>query len=254
VRAAARGIRLAPWCGIAVAGLALALNGQGAAQAATATQARTAAQAATAAQTSTIARAGTTSGNGSVGSGNQLILPITVPIDICGNVVAALGLGRAECTGGSTGASSVQGRATGRTDQAAMSGWSGTQMAGSQAAARTSGNSGVLSGNQILVPVTVPVTVCGVAVAVLGTATGNCQSTPCHCHRASHPASRPKPQPTRVRQPAPAPHPEAAIHPEAIPEAGILPITGVNLAGMTGGAVILLAAGGGTLLAARRRD
>jgi hypothetical protein len=243
-------MRLAASCGIAVAGLALALNGQGAAQAATATQAMTVAQAATA---GTVGPAGTTSGNGSVGSGNQLILPITVPIDICGNVVAALGLGQAQCTGGSTVASGAQGKGTGRTDQAAMSGWSGTQMAGSQAAARTSGNGGVLSGNQILVPVTVPVTVCGVAVAVLGTASGNCQSTPCHCHRASHLASRPKPQPTHVRQSAPAPHPEAAIHPEAIPEAGILPITGVNLAGMTGGAVILLAAGGGTLLAARRR-
>jgi ChpA-C len=249
VRAAARGVRLAAWCGIAVAGLALALNGQGAAQAATAAPARTAAQAATA---GTVGPAGTTSGNGSVGSGNQLILPITVPIDICGNVVAALGLGQAQCTGGSTVASSAQGKqgkGTGRTDQAGMNGWSGTQMAGSQAAARTSGNGGVLSGNQILVPVTVPVTVCGVAVGVLGTASGNCQSTPCHCHRAS----QPKPQPTRVRLSAPAPHPEAAIHPEAIPEAGILPITGVNLAGMTGGAVILLAAGGGTLLVARRR-
>lgn len=39
----------------------------------------------------------------------------------------------------------------------------------------TSGDSGVLSGNQIFAPISIPVNVCGNAVAILGTAIAGCK-------------------------------------------------------------------------------
>jgi hypothetical protein len=41
----------------------------------------------------------------------------------------------------------------------------------------TSGKGGVLSGNQVFVPISIPVVVCGNAVAVLGIAGTGCQGT-----------------------------------------------------------------------------
>jgi hypothetical protein len=229
-------MKLAAWGGIAVTTVALALSGQGAAQASTA------------ARVSTTARAGSTSGNGSIASGNQLGLPISVPIDLCGNVVAVLGLGHAECTGGASVASGASGTGTGKVHQAAPAGSS------ANSTSSTSGSGGLLSGNQISVPVTVPVTVCGNGLSVLGTAAGTCQSAHqspaahCSCRMHHHMAHHRKPQRAKVtKKTVPAPHPET------IKATGILPITGVNLAGMSGGAAILLALGGGTLLGARRR-
>ncbi|MBE2997844.1 chaplin [Nocardiopsis sp. HNM0947] len=39
-----------------------------------------------------------TSGNGSVLSGNQLVADLDVPINVCGNSVAVLGVSGANCT------------------------------------------------------------------------------------------------------------------------------------------------------------
>jgi hypothetical protein len=41
--------------------------------------------------------------------------------------------------------------------------------------AHTSGRGGLLSGNQIIAPISIPINVCGNAVAVLGLAVGGCQ-------------------------------------------------------------------------------
>jgi hypothetical protein len=41
-----------------------------------------------------------TSGDGSVLGGNQVIAPITVPVDVCGNAVAVLGFAESLCRGG----------------------------------------------------------------------------------------------------------------------------------------------------------
>jgi hypothetical protein len=41
-----------------------------------------------------------TSGDGSVLSGNQIIVPITIPINACGNAIAVLGFANAGCQGG----------------------------------------------------------------------------------------------------------------------------------------------------------
>ena len=40
------------------------------------------------------------SGNGEILSGNTVVAPVTVPVDVCGNAVAILGLSEAGCQGG----------------------------------------------------------------------------------------------------------------------------------------------------------
>lgn len=41
-----------------------------------------------------------TSGKGGVLSGNQVVAPISVPVNVCGNAVAILGIANAGCVGG----------------------------------------------------------------------------------------------------------------------------------------------------------
>ncbi|MFI6814219.1 chaplin family protein [Nonomuraea sp. NPDC050328] len=94
-----------------------------------------------------------TSGQSGVGAGNQVVAPITAPINACGNAIAALGLSEAHCKGG-----------------ASVSPHDGLKAGGN----RTSGRSGVLAGNQVIAPITAPVNVCGNAVAVLGDAAAGC--------------------------------------------------------------------------------
>ncbi|MEV0401699.1 chaplin [Actinoallomurus sp. NPDC050550] len=43
-----------------------------------------------------------TSGEGGVLSGNQVIVPITAPINVCGNAVSVLGIAGAGCKGGAS--------------------------------------------------------------------------------------------------------------------------------------------------------
>jgi hypothetical protein len=98
-----------------------------------------------------IASAGTTSGNNSIGGGNQVFAPISIPANVCGNAVALLGGAFAACRGGA----SVD--------------------AGGGSGMMTSGNDSILGGNQVRAPVSVPVNVCGNAVALLGHAHAACR-------------------------------------------------------------------------------
>ncbi|MEO5876719.1 MAG: chaplin [Streptosporangiaceae bacterium] len=41
-----------------------------------------------------------TSGNSSVLGGNQVFAPISIPINVCGNAIAVLGIAGAGCEGG----------------------------------------------------------------------------------------------------------------------------------------------------------
>ncbi|MEV0660525.1 chaplin family protein [Actinomadura luteofluorescens] len=91
-----------------------------------------------------------TSGVRGVGSGNQADVPISVPVDVCGN---AVGNAVAACEGGA----SVRngGHGTGRQT--------------------TSGVRGILSGNQGNAPISIPVTACGNAAALVGEAGALCE-------------------------------------------------------------------------------
>lgn len=94
-----------------------------------------------------------TAGSHGIASGNQVNIPVTAPIDVCGNSVALLGGALDYCPGGA----------------------SASQPETDFSESQTSGREGVLSGNQVNVPITAPVNACGNGVAVLGGALGACQ-------------------------------------------------------------------------------
>ena len=109
-----------------------------------------------------------TSGNGSILGGNQVNLPVSAPVDICGNAVGILGgLAGAGCEGGA----SVTGGGSGSGGDSGGGGGSG----GSGGVERTSGNGSILGGNQVNAPVSVPVDVCGNSVAAAGGAISGCR-------------------------------------------------------------------------------
>jgi ChpA-C len=118
----------------------------------------------------------TGAGNVPLGSGNTLTAPVSVPVNVCGVSGAVAGVAHSGCRGGSSstisgvGDGSHNGNVTG------------------------AGNIPVLSGNTITAPVSAPVNVCGIAVAVLGLSSAGCEggsdscigshcNTPCtNCH------------------------------------------------------------------------
>lgn len=146
----------------------------------------------------------TTSGNGAVASGNQVIIPINIPIDVCGNAVALLGGAAATCDGGASvtgtshtgsqytsGTGSVLsgnqvtapikapvdacGNAVGNAKADCVGGAAVHRAGPSWGTPVTSGNGSVASGNQVVAPITAPVNACGNSVAVLGVAGAGCE-------------------------------------------------------------------------------
>ncbi|GAA2169931.1 chaplin family protein [Actinomadura napierensis] len=134
-----------------------------------------------------------TSGNMSIGGGNQVYAPISVPVDVCGNAVGAvIGIARAGCEGGSAvinkdgdGGQRTGGRAatpgerqaapaSGTADAAGngrMAAWDGAWSGGGGQGGKkmqTSGNMSILGGNQVYAPISVPVNVCGNAISLIG--------------------------------------------------------------------------------------
>lgn len=92
-----------------------------------------------------------TSGTHGIASGNQVNAPISVPVNVCGNAVGVLGHADAGCTGGAK----VTDRGTG-----------GQTVGGAH---------GVIAGNQVNAPISIPVDVCGNAVAIAGDAVAGCE-------------------------------------------------------------------------------
>jgi hypothetical protein len=97
-----------------------------------------------------------TSGRHSVLGGNQVFLPITAPVNVCGNSAAVLGEAVSGCRGGAKVVPGHPGHGGGH----------------GQGGGRTSGKHSILGGNQVHVPVSAPVNVCGNAV---GNAVAGCQ-------------------------------------------------------------------------------
>lgn len=95
----------------------------------------------------------TTGGPGAL-SGNQVELPISIPVDLSGNAVGILGKAKAQ----SSGAASV-------TNPSASSGMS------------TSGTYSLGGGNQLVAPISVPLEACGNALSVIGTSKAGCQGS-----------------------------------------------------------------------------
>ena len=101
---------------------------------------------------------GASVGNASVGSGNQVGLPLNLSADICGLAIAILGTAESGCQGGAV----AQG--------AQVGGGTKTDTSGKNVS-----NTSVASGNKVSVPVSAPVNVCGVSIAILGSAQSGCQ-------------------------------------------------------------------------------
>ncbi|MFD0883986.1 chaplin family protein, partial [Streptosporangium algeriense] len=87
-----------------------------------------------------------TDGGHSVGGGNQIQAPITLPVDISGNAAAVGGKSTAVSQGGA----------------------SATETGRKPGGNTTSGRSSVLGGNQVNAPITAPVNACGNAISLAG--------------------------------------------------------------------------------------
>jgi hypothetical protein len=152
-------------------------------------------------------------GSTGAGNGTQLYAPIQVPVNACGNAVAALGTASARCAGG---ASTDPGTDPGDGYEKPGHGYEkpgygyekpdhgyekpgqrhhgeygyeygyGSGHDGDSPAEQvatggagpelvSSGNAGLLSGTQALIPVQIPINICGNAIAVLGSAEAGCK-------------------------------------------------------------------------------
>ncbi|GAA4914156.1 small secreted domain DUF320 [Stackebrandtia albiflava] len=101
----------------------------------------------------------TSVGNNGILNGNQAVVPIQVPINVCGNAVAVLGVAGAGCDGGAS----------------ADMGHGGRHESGALGDMVSAGNNGIANGNQVQAPIQVPVNVCGNAVgALIGVAGAGC--------------------------------------------------------------------------------
>ncbi|MFC5172896.1 chaplin [Streptomyces mutomycini] len=227
--------------------------------------------------------AGAASGSPGVLSGNSIQVPIDVPVNVCGNSVDVGGLlnptSGNECGNGSSdsghasasdgGSSSGHGsgsrasghqgardsgsRASGHQDMRDNGAGTGRHRAsGTSAHAVTTGSPGILSGNQVQVPVEIPLNVCGNSVTVgglLNPVFGN------SCENDTETA----PPPVVPR----TPHtPEKPVTPDAPPAPETQLVAGEQLAQTGGGGLDLLIpasaglllAGAGTVLYRRSRS
>lgn len=138
------------------------------------------------------------SGNIGLLVGNQLNVPVQVPVDVCGNAVAVAGTATAGCEGGAKAGPDRHKRDHHKRDHhkknhtyeqahaldpAPASSPHGGQWHQAPEYGRSAGgpemdstgNVGLLAGNQVNAPVQIPVSVCGNSVALLGTATAGCE-------------------------------------------------------------------------------
>jgi hypothetical protein len=95
----------------------------------------------------------TSTGNVGLGNGNQVKALIQAPIDVCGNAISVLGTANAWCKGGA---------------HAVLHDAGDTNLT-------STGNVGLLNGNQVDLVAQVPVNVCGNAIAVLGSGSAGCE-------------------------------------------------------------------------------
>ncbi|WP_176406677.1 chaplin family protein [Actinomadura sp. BRA 177] len=105
-----------------------------------------------------------TSGIGGIIAGNQGNAPISIPVEVCGDAAAVVGVSAASCNG-----------------QTLVEGSHGS-------GAQTSGDHGAGSGNQANAPVQTPADACGNAAAVIGIASALCEDGP--GYGGYHPYSR----------------------------------------------------------------
>lgn len=213
-------------------------------------------------------------------SGNSVQIPVEVPVNVCGNSVNVVGL--LNPAAGNACANNSDGASAGRHGSAAGSSSSGSHAAGhgrasddrgqgvragtgkhravgsdhgggATAEGVAKGSPGLLSGNQIQVPIDIPVNACGNSVTIgglLNPALGN------SCENDSTPPVVPETPVTHVTPPAPGPHtvpnaPEPQTPPESMPQLAHTGAGGLDL--LIPASAGLLLAGAGTVLYRRAK-
>ncbi|MFD7426593.1 chaplin [Streptomyces sp. NPDC059814] len=220
-------------------------------------------------------------------SGNSVQIPVEVPVNVCGNSVSVVGLlnpamgntckngsggaaaGRTGSTAGTSGAHASdsrtsgnrasddrgQGARTGTGKHRAVRGGNG---GGATAEGYAQGSPGLLSGNQVQVPIDIPVNACGNSIDVIGLLNPSFGNT---CENESTPqVDVPAPPPvtpvTHEAPPAPGPRtvpnvPEPRSMPQGTPQLAHTGSGGLDV--LIPASVGLLLAGAGTVLYRRGR-
>ncbi|WP_369227540.1 chaplin [Streptomyces sp. R39] len=182
--------------------------------------------------------AGTAAGAPGVISGNDIQLPVHVPVSGCGNTVNVVGLlnpaagnACANQDGGDTGQDVPGGSAT---------------SGGASAGGTEEDSRGVISGNDIQLPADIPVNVSGNSVNVVGVGNPAIGNTSVNTS-GDHPSPPPAPTPAPPTEPPPAPRPPAPPKTHTGPRAhhpveASLAHTGTDLTGAAaaGSAALLL--------------
>ncbi|MEV7812027.1 chaplin [Streptomyces flaveolus] len=199
----------------------------------------------------------TAAGSPGVLSGNNVQIPVHVPVNICGNTADVVGLlnpaaGNTCVNGGAAKTAGAGKNGTAKADVAETSGAAKAGSAGDSGASIGSGGAsahgstadspGLLSGNGLQLPIDLPVNVSGNSVNVVGVGNpvfGN--------HSVNESGHHPIPAPrSAVPKPrAPKPPASARSHPAPRPVASSLAHTGADLtAPALAGSVALILTGG----------
>ncbi|MGV9562838.1 chaplin [Streptomyces sp. NPDC003480] len=174
---------------------------------------------------------GTDAGSPGLISGNSIQLPVHVPVNVCGNTVNVLGL--LDPAAGNTCVNRD-------THGAGPRHVTGTAPGAASAHGRGRGSVGLLAGNEVQLPVHLPVNISGNSVNVVGLGNKAAGNTSVNSSPGRpHPAPRPAYTPAPVARPVPQ-------------QTAMLAHTGAEapLPGLAGGAVLVL---GGTILYRRFR-
>ncbi|MFE3249706.1 chaplin [Streptomyces sp. NPDC059209] len=150
---------------------------------------------------------GTASNSPGVLSGNNVQVPVHVPVNVCGNTVDVVGVlnpamgnscanasdGGRGSHGGSQGGGSHGGKD--RPEGNGSQGGHGGHGGGSHAGGGAAGSPGVGSGNNIQVPIDIPVNVCGNSVDIVGVL------NPAFGNECANDAGTPAPPPEKPEEP-----------------------------------------------------
>lgn len=178
------------------------------------------------------------SDGGGVASDNRVNVPADVAVDVCGNSLAVAGGADAACVTvveALQQASKTTGGNENRQETADAGGTGGSGGSGGS-------GGGILSGNEVNVPVGADVEVCGNTVSVLGSAQAECVEETAPGEAAP---TTPAEQPAEKPADKPAPQESAT--------GGALPVTGAALGGLVVAALATLGGGGAAMFLTRRK-
>ncbi|MFV2198217.1 chaplin family protein, partial [Nocardiopsis sp. LOL_012] len=185
-----------------------------------------------------------TSGSGSIAGGNQIIIPVDLAIDVCGNSIGILGVAGSQCT-----------QFVELIEQSAeeeTGGGSGDD----SGETTTDGSGSIGGGNQVEVPVDGEVDVCGNAISVLGTGGASCEEETVEEGGEEDGGDEETPDdggeetPDDEGEGGDETDQQSAPEPQADEQ---LAMTGSTIGGLVAAGIAAIGAGGGALYLARKR-